>query len=532
MAIEYAPYIDGVLPAYVEEMRIPFRMSPAVSPQQVKGFCVKIMDLDGRTAIHYTVTTEISKMLEKGVVTLKPGSGKEGLSLSAKNFYKIQLAYMSYTTESASSLVFSTVGVIKRTNKYSYSFSDFSSFINNLAYNSFRITLTSEDCNEPIYSYQFKIYDTKGNLFFQTKELLHNVESDNIITSGTSARTSVLECLVNKVYNHNTQYKIYCNITTINNYTLSCSGPSFIPQKVKEGNIAETLFFHATQETISQDREEGRITIRWHGNIPKSNYLIRRTSSKDNFTTWDTIYSFAKTGDNKIKAIWDDTIGNGYNVIRDYTIEQGIEYRYYMVQYGSDGKIIAEQQSMPFTEQDIISPKSGVLVDFEYIYLTDKDRQLKVKYKGAISSLKTTIQEQKVDTIGSPYPFFYRNGTVKYTEIPISGLLSYLEDENQLFMSYDKLGLDKTKNIPTTALAAYNFKAERDFKLAVRDWLMNGKPKLLRSPGEGNYIVRLMNIQLTPEQGTSNMIHNFSATGYQIADGTYEDMKECGIVKW
>ena len=88
------------------------------------------------------------------------------------------------------------------------------------------------------------------------------------------------------------------------------------------------------------------------------------------------------------------------------------------------------------------------------------------------------------------------------------------------------------KHLPTTALTGYNFKAERDFKLAVRDWLMNGKPKLVRSPGEGNYIVRLMNVSLSPEQGTSNMIHNFSATGYQIAETTYEKMKECDIVKW
>jgi hypothetical protein len=30
------------------------------------------------------------------------------------------------------------------------------------------------------------------------------------------------------------------------------------------------------------------------------------------------------------------------------------------------------------------------------------------------------------------------------------------------------------------------------------NWLNNGKPKLFRSPSEGNYIVRLMSVSLTP----------------------------------
>jgi hypothetical protein len=34
--------------------------------------------------------------------------------------------------------------------------------------------------------------------------------------------------------------------------------------------------------------------------------------------------------------------------------------------------------------------------------------------------------------------------------------------------------------------------------MAVLNWLTDGQPKLFRSPGEGNFIVRLMNISLTP----------------------------------
>jgi hypothetical protein len=52
-----------------------------------------------------------------------------------------------------------------------------------------------------------------------------------------------------------------------------------------------------------------------------------------------------------------------------------------------------------------------------------------------VSSFKNTILESKMDTIGGQYPFFFRNGNVKYKEFPISGLISALMDDNGDFMS-------------------------------------------------------------------------------------------------
>ena len=49
-----------------------------------------------------------------------------------------------------------------------------------------------------------------------------------------------------------------------------------------------------------------------------------------------------------------------------------------------------------------------------------------------------------------------------------------------------------------TNLISENIRLERQFKLEVLDWLTNGKPKLFKSPTEGNYLVRLMNVNLSP----------------------------------
>jgi hypothetical protein len=129
--------------------------------------------------------------------------------------------------------------------------------------------------------------------------------------------------------------------------------------------------------------------------------------------------------------------------------------------------------------------------------------------------------ESKTDTIGGKYPFFFRNGQVGYKEFPINGLISYWQDDEDLFVSKTELGI-KSK---TTNVVDYNVSRERRFKMEVMDWLNNGKPKLFRSPTEGNYLVRLMNISLTPNDTLGRMLHSFSATAYEMAECNYTNRK-------
>jgi hypothetical protein len=63
-----------------------------------------------------------------------------------------------------------------------------------------------------------------------------------------------------------------------------------------------------------------------------------------------------------------------------------------------------------------------------------------VRFNPKVTSFKNTVLESKLDTIGGQYPFIFRNGDVKYKEFPISGLISYLSDPEELFMSNKELG--------------------------------------------------------------------------------------------
>ena len=174
---------------------------------------------------------------------------------------------------------------------------------------------------------------------------------------------------------------------------------------------------------------------------------------------------------------------------------------------------------------------SPIILYSDYMFLSDKDKQLKISFNPKVSSMKETILETKQDTIGGKYPVFYRNGQVKYREIPISGLISYLMDDYEQFATNEELGLAAADTARTTGLTNYNIIAERKFREKVLNWLNDGKPKLFRSMTEGTFIVRLMNVSLSPNDTVGRMIWTFSATAYEIDENTYDNLKKHKLIE-
>ena len=72
---------------------------------------------------------------------------------------------------------------------------------------------------------------------------------------------------------------------------------------------------------------------------------------------------------------------------------------------------------------------------FEDAYLFDGERQLRIRFNPKVSSFKTVLLESKKTTIGGKYPFIFKNGTVAYKEFPINGLISYMMDNDEFFIS-------------------------------------------------------------------------------------------------
>ena len=80
-----------------------------------------------------------------------------------------------------------------------------------------------------------------------------------------------------------------------------------------------------------------------------------------------------------------------------------------------------------------------------------------------MNKLNKNLQENKIETIGSKYPYIFKNGNTEYRDFPIQGLISYFMDDEHLFMKEKELLTEeKTINYTTDNIAQ-----ERLFKTKV-----------------------------------------------------------------
>lgn len=415
------------------------------------------------------------------------------------------------------------------------------------------------DRTEHLYSYRFDVYDKEGKLYKTTGDVLHN--SNNDVNNYESYDSFMLQ----EDFDPSDVYSIRYSVTSISG--LELTSPRYrIMQKISVNPEIDAKL------VASIDYENGYVSLNLVGNINPNtgaetpvtgSFLISRASAATNFLQWDEISRFKLGAQTPSRFLQND-----------FTLEQGQTYQYSIQQYNDNG----------LYSNRIYSNK--IYANFEDAFLFDGERQLRIRFNPKISTFKNDLLEAKIDTIGSKHPFIFRNGNVMYKEMSIAGLISYHMDENNLFLHdgdmlleddkwkertqttfrYDLTSAEdintyaldyqlkyysknivseitdmynvhnaeytdiKNSNYRTTNLTSYNITAERIFKLAVLEWLNNGKPKLFRSPTEGNYIVRLLNVSLQPNDTLGRMLHSFTSTAYEIADYTYKNLDAYGLV--
>lgn len=383
-------------------------------------------------------------------------------------------------------------------------------------YNYTGVYTNTGDPSEKVYSYEFKLYNSSNKLVATSGELLHNSSSDTDTTSSTDSWTT------RQGLEQNKWYILVYTVKTVNG--LEVTSPSY--RLIDNQTIPSTLFDYCNfVATPNLDSAYIELSLQPKSNITQENrkfisgqFVLLRSSNEDNFNAWHKLTEFVLAShDTAVKKF----------ICNDYCVSQGVVYRYALQAFNSEGLYSLREET------------KDVLMDFEDMFLSDGNRQLKIRFNPKVSSFKNTILESKMDTIGGKYPFFFRNGNVKYKEFPISGLISMLMDDNEEFMRGIQITSTKRTKTPAaasdakdlpTALTGDNFRRERDFKLEVLDWLTNGQPKHFRSPGEGSYIVRLMNTSLSPTDSLSRMLHTFSCTAYEIADYTFENLRKYGML--
>lgn len=578
----YPPILAGTIPAFTKNtLIVPFTMNKSVSPDEILGFELKLktvqsgtQPLGGPIMVYAEKWNQETNEVEFNLTNVN--------KLNIGQFYKIQMAYVG---DNGVVGHYSTVGVIKYTAEPEVSILE--PKVGNLYEGLYK---QDKDATEKVYSYSFTLTDSDGKILESSGEKLH--DSSNDVNLFESHDQYVLRANLEQ----DKMYYLDYTVTTVNGLVRTAQ-TKYIFQI---GSIDSKLH---TKLECNLDYENGYIDI----NLVKpdgvemeesaaGSFYLLRASDEDNFSSWHEVLKFALQGQQPSRHLW-----------KDMTIKQGIKYKYAVQQFNSYGLRSNK------IESNIIK------ADFEHAFLYDGERQLKIKYNPKITSFKNTLLESKVDTIGSKHPFIFRNGNVKYKEFPISGLISYLSDENDLFYStssafnddelyrfgtvnqkFIKINdmiteivylrdkdsyyyktqtgyikwVDYVKDIlkidpsdyykirshlsaalgligdnkgtsriyqekeiiddiksKTTNLTSDNIYLERNFKLEVLEWLTNGQPKVFRSPTEGNYIVRLMNVSLVPNDTLGRMIHTFNCTAYEVAENDYENLEKYNFIK-
>lgn len=484
----YPPYIEGTIPAFYSSekqgtiLKVPYSMNRAVGWKDFKGFDLKIKTVQNNSYILNVQSFDYDEYEIRFVINKELNIGQ---------FYKIQIAYIDNNNIIG---FYSTIGITKFTTKPEVGISNLkNNGINNHRYEYVGTYSQKEkDITERVYKSYFKVWDNENKIIAESGDILHNRLED------IEPYESFDRWMLNQELEKNKTYYIQYTVITLNSMEVSSPKYRIMQKQSIEPNLKAKL-------DVSLNFDNGYIDLKLIGDTNQEGredlqtgaYLISRASSKDDYKIWNKIYNFSLQLEKPSRHLW-----------RDFTIEQGVTYIYSIQQYNDNG----------LYSERLLSEK--ITADFEDSFLFDGERQLKIRFNPKISSFKTDILESKVDTLGGKHPFIFRNGHVSYKEFPISGLISYQMDEANFFISEESLELSEK----TTNLTRNNIYSERNFKLAVLDWLNNGKPKVFRSPTEGNYIVRLMNINLSPNDSLGRMLHTFNCNAYEIAEYTYENL--------
>lgn len=390
---------------------------------------------------------------------------------------------------------------------------------------------------EAVDKYKFDLY--KGdeinfqNLLESSSWLQHNGIVDGIDTYRFKT-----------VLTNEQKYTVVYSIITINGYKQESAPYNFVASQTYLSELKGISL--SIESNSAYCKENGCIRLYCSANTELSgNFIITRTSEKSNYSVWEDLSYLLYS-----KQPLDNTL-----IYQDFTIESGIKYKYAIQQENAAGL-----RTSPVYEEN----NYYHYVNFEYSYLYRNGVQLKLAFNQSLSSFKHTTLRTKQDTLGDKYPHLLQNGQAYYAEFPISGVISFQMDKDQTFFtlgldgyyyngelviprdkfisSNEKRGICKEDGHPdiensgednlliSSDLTDDNIFIERIFREKAEEFLNDFEYKLYKSPTEGNIIIGLMNISLTPNATLGRMIFTFSATAYEVLDNTIENLNKIGII--
>ena len=364
-----------------------------------------------------------------------------------------------------------------------------------------KLTYADSAETDTLKSYQIKLYDINNQL----------LSDSGVIYSNAYSNINEFNYTFEYAFNEGESYYFTFEYETANMYTESNTYEFMVIQEGAD-KLEATL-------TATLDNINGCIALHIESDIGQESFVgnitIRRTSSESNFTIWEDVHTESFEENSKLNYTW-----------YDYTIKSGVYYKYIAQRRSSIGNrgIAIHAKGEPF------------MMLFDDMYLTGGDGQLNIRFDPSVSSFKRTVSESRTDTIGSKYPYIKRNGYVEYRQFPIGGTITHLMDPSHLITSKEEIFRDsldsytefnKDKNVRIDDFNDWTY--EREFREKVMDFLYANKVRLFRSATEGNILVKIMDINLTPNSTLGRRIYSFTATAYEVDAATIKNYDKYGI---
>ena len=409
----------------------------------------------------------------------------------------------------------------------------------------FYINITYTNQKDKIEKYKIYLSDSiqdKDWQFFDIKD---------------NARTSIYKSFSQTLTNNYTYYVKMKYITHLGYEKTELLGSV----RVKYGK--DYTYPGITTECLP-DLDKGRVQVKIKGLKTATDFIvdnliqvqILRTTNHSAYKNWelvrDCIINLSANAEDIF--IWED-----------YTVPGSIWCKYGYI-------LIKPNTKMQSTLCDLGRP---VLCYFEDMYLDNISSHLRIRLNQDVSDYKYIVNEQITNTLGNQYPTITRSGKTKYRQFSISGTICAEDNrfENDIGITYmtssalmhnrlekkiwDEEGIidtsnytilseqsliNKTKGLynyyQTQYLTPYriqnnvnNYIYEKEYRDKIISILYRNDVKLLRTLTEGNIIVKLTNISLTPNKELSRMIWSFSATATEIADDTIDNYNKYNILE-
>lgn len=388
--------------------------------------------------------------------------------------------------------------------------------------------------DNPDALYKIKVSIYKNLHESPTESYLYNLleESDWTITNTYSQ--NIFNYKIQNLLNRNTNYYVSIEYITLNGY----QDEVYALLKISNDNYK---YLMGTVKVVPNN-DDGMIYLNTNlkaedGRTKTGILYIKRADYRSNFLKYETVHQVRLTYSQKLtNYFWADP-----------TAESGVWYRYSVQFFDESTKVLY----MPITTETVI-------LNLDDIILNSNNILLKVKYNPQVSNYKYNVMESTTNTLGSKYPYVRRNGNSNYRTFSLGGLISYNADKTEDFSiisdsintrvgsedmsKYNSVLLTRKEafgiaeqlfneyNADNRVVESRDFIFERLYREKAIEFLMQDEPILFRSPTEGNILVRLSGVQLTPNQQLGRLVYSFTATATEIDACTVDNYFKYNIL--